>query len=588
MAPPNSRLVSLPSLSNIFRLILDFPNPFPSINSLVITNIPVAVLVYATYSYYMDFMASRMADLANNGAEDVFDFIIIGGGSAGAVVANRLSLHYKTLLIEAGGDPHPLSAFPTTSLVTLNLPLIDWGFKTVPQQHACYALKGNISQWPRGMALGGSSVQNIMMFMRGNPKDFADWSKVIGSDEWTYEKLLPYFKKLEDYNGYGNNSPYHGKNGPLHVEKLRFAPGLETWLEAGKELGYDIIDPNGFQRVGLQFGKGLALHGLMKFARATKEIILSAGAVMTPTLLMHSGIGRRDHLVQVGIKPRLDLPVGKNLQDHIFAVIGPFLLNQTVSYILDRDTTLGTVVDYFRNGTGPIVSISGIGGAGFFASSLSKDNYPDIYLNHVGVGVHETFGKDLDYVFSFKENTMERYYAPYVGKDAYFFVVNLGKVRSIGEIKLKSRDEFEYPYINPRYLSHPHDVQNMIEAIKIGVNIYENTTAFGKLGAKLVSTKLPGCEKHEFRSDAYWECYVRHFTLTVYHPCCTARAGAVNDPNAVVDPELRVIGTKNLRVIDASVMPKITNANLNAPTIMIGEKGSDLVLKYWSRALQHG
>jgi len=393
-------------------------------------------------------------------------------------------------------------------------------------------------------------------------------------------------------------------------------------------LGYDIIDPNGYQRVGFggmdvsmkkgvrfttymgylkpildrknltiyRYAKALKIHlddenraygvtyyrhGLMKFARATKEIILSAGAIMTPKILLNQGIGPKEHLLQVGIKPRLDLPVGKNLQDHIFTVIGPFLLNQTVSYILDRDTNLKTLVDYFRNGSGPIVSISGIGGAGFFSSSLSKDNYPDIYINHVGVGVHATFGKDLDDVFSFKDNTMERYYAPYVGKDAYFFVVNLGKVKSIGEIKLKSKDEFEYPYINPRYLSHPHDVKVMIEAIKIGLNIYENTTAFGQLDAKLVSTKLPGCEEHELRSDGYWECYIRHFTLTVYHPCCTARAGAVNDPNAVVDTELRVIGTKNLRVIDASIMPTITNANLNAPTIMIGEKGSDLVLKYW-------
>lgn len=373
------------------------------------------------------------------------------------------------------------------------------------------------------------------------------------------------------------------------MEKLRFAPGLDYWLEAGKELGYDIVDPNGVQRVGFggmdvtmkkgvrfttymgyikpildrknltiyRYAKVLKVHfdeksepktatgvtyyrhGLTKLARATKEIILSTGAVMTPKLLMNSGIGPREHLEEIGIRPLINLPVGQNLQDHIFAVIGPFILNETVSYILDRDTNLKTVVDYFQNGTGPIVSISGIGGAGFFPSSLSTGNYPDIYLNHVGVGVHSTFGKDLDEVFNFKDHTMERYYSPYVGKDAFFFVVNLGAVKSIGEIKLRSKDEFQYPVINPRYLSHPDDVRNMLDAIKIGLQIYENTTTFGKLGARLVDTKLPGCEAHELRSEAYWECYVRHYTLTVYHPCCTARAGKVGDSRTVVDPELR-------------------------------------------------
>jgi len=352
----------------------------------------------------------------------------------------------------------------------------------------------------------------------------------------------------------------------LNLTIYRYAKALKVHLD----------DEN--RAVGVTYYR----HGLMKYAKATKEIILSAGAVMTPKILMHSGIGPEYHLEQVGIKPKINLPVGQNLQDHIFAVVGPLLLNQPASYILDRDTNLRTLVDYFSNGSGPIVSISGIGGAGFFASSMSRDNYPDMYLNHVGVGVHATFGKDLDEVFNFKNHTMERYYAPYVGKDAFFFVVNLGKVKSIGEIKLKSSDEFEYPSINPRYLSHPHDVQNMVEGVKMGLKIYENTTAFGRLGARLVSTKLPGCEQHELRSDAYWECYVRHYTLTVYHPCCTARAGAVNDSRAVVDSDLRVLGAKNLRIVDASVMPTITNSNLNAPTIMIGEKGSDLILKYWS------
>jgi choline dehydrogenase-like flavoprotein len=317
---------------------------------------------------------------------------------------------------------------------------------------------------------------------------------------------------------------------------------------------------------------------------AKKEVIISAGSINSPKLLMLSGIGPKEHLQEVDIYPSVDLPaVGQNLQDHIMSIIGPFLLNQPASFVLDRDNNLKILTDYLYNGTGPITSIAGISGLALLPSSTSgTENYPDIYLNHVGVGVHSSLGREQEQGFGLLSGVMQTYLQPHVGKDAFFGVVNLGRPKSTGVVKLRSKDPFVYPTVNPKYLSHPDDIRLMIEGVKAVLNIYENTTTFQKLGAELVANKFPTCDDVEFRSDAYWECYVRSLTLTVYHPCGTCRMGKVGEnQTSVVDPRLRVHGVKNLRVVDASVIPRITNANLNAPTIMIGEKGADLILQDW-------
>ena len=550
--------------------------------------------------------------------KDSYDYIIIGGGSAGSVVASRLSedKNVEVLLLEAGGH--------YTENQTYHVPIhwfdlqktsADWEYYTVPQNKSMQGFKGNKCYWPRGKVLGGSSIFNAMQHTRGSRHDFDDWAKA-GCTGWDYRNVLPYFLKSEDMLIESlRDSKYHSTGGYLAVSTGNVLDITEKWLQASKELGYDIVDVNGatmegFGRMQLSVRKGIRSSTSVEFlgkgasgrnnlhisiqshatkiiiedgkavgvsfvknnkkhyASCRKEIIVSAGSINSPQLLMLSGIGPRQHLKDLGIPVIADLPVGQNLQDHQF-VQAFTRINQDIGITEKKIHSLKTNLLYDLFGTG-IKSIGGIDTTAFFCTydTNKKDCAPDIQFNLHGMYLHNNN-------FNFRDDVAEEY----LGKpDSLGFdtkIIN-NDPRSVGSIKLKSKDPFDYPLIDPQYLTDRRDIETFIRGIRIWEKFIA-TPAMQKIGASVNAMKLSFCSDYVFQSDEYWECIVRHLAYTVYHPSGTCKMGSVDDKSAVVDPELKVRGIAGLRVVDASIMPNVTSGNTNAPTIMIAEKAADII-----------
>lgn len=553
------------------------------------------------------------------------------------------------LLLEGGGDPTPLTSIPSLAVYLQRLDSTDWQYRTVPQNNSCLAMEENRSLWPRGKGLGGTSNLNFMIYQRGNPRDYEQLAEATGDPEWRYEELLPLFRKSEDYHGNFHHPSrngkidseeleeehYHGHTGPLYVGKLKTTYLADKFVAAAKEMGYEERDLNAEQSAGFSqldatlkdgrrwstyeafirpiqhrtnlviyryarvvkihldrskhaYGLTYVRHGMEKFVRAKREIILSAGAVDSPKLLLLSGIGPRDHLHSVGLPCRVHLPgVGQNLQDHVTTLVGPFTM-RAKGLLIDRDLNLNALQAYMKNGEGPMSSLAGVSAVGFISSSLATEpGWPDIGYFMSDSGVHRSLADDFTRILGVKHGILHKYYGPHVGRDANFVLVMLGKPKSVGEIRLSSRSPWEKPIIQPNYFSHPDDIVRMKEAVKFIVDLYEKTEIYRALGARLVENPFPGCEGHPMKSDSYFECYIRQLTMTIYHPSGTCAMGkAHNDSSAVVDSHLRVLKIRGLRVADTSVLRTITNANLNAPAILVGEKAAFLVRRYWANQFE--
>ncbi|CAG7711607.1 unnamed protein product [Allacma fusca] len=525
-----------------------------------------------------------------NYPEEAYDFIIVGGGSAGSVVANRLSEeNYSVLLLEAGGQPFPLTAVPTLAPLLLNNPNLDWRDVTVPQKHACQALTNNAAIINRGKVLGGSSTLNYMLAMRGNPNDYNNWAHETNDTSWTYENLLPFFKKMENYHGFFPlDDKYHGSQGPLYISpQPSFAPLLQYWLEAGKELGFPVKDPNGEQTESFFPFDTTTKHG---FRFSTNQAYIYP-AINRPNLEIKTyahatKIEFEGDNRAVGIRyfrnNRYYYACAKNeVIDHIMVYVGPFVVENGRGFSVPRDLNMDALIEYVATGDGPFCTLGVLGGS-IKSSSIAAPDWPDIYNLFFTMGITEnTIGVFQD-VYGVRQGVLQKYFAQDLGKDGIFILALLGLTKTRGEVKLRSDSPFDKLDIDPKYFSDPDDMKIMLEAVKFALQIGE-TEAFRKIGARLTTSIFPGCEKFGNASnDAYWECYIRQWTHTVYHYTCTNRMGTANDPNAVVDSELRVIGTRNLRVVDASIIPKLTNTNTNIPTILIGEKASEMIKRSWA------
>ncbi|PNF21087.1 Glucose dehydrogenase [FAD, quinone] [Cryptotermes secundus] len=569
---------------------------------------------------------------------DEYDFIVVGAGSAGSVVASRLSEvpHWKVLLLEAGGDPTPTSDIPALAL-HLQKTDLDWQYQTEPEEGMCQGFRDKRCNWPRGKVLGGSSVLNFMIYIRGMKGDYDAWA-AAGNSGWSYEEVLPYFKKSEDMTSerllrkHPNGKIYHSRGGPLTVQEYVAVQSGQTLLEAAKELGYETLDDvNGEHQLGfsntfsttrngtrcstakaflspIKFRENLHVakhahvtkilinyqtktaHGVelrnregkMVTVKFRNEVILSAGSINSPQILMLSGIGPQEHLNAIGTDTVVsNLRVGENLQDHL-SFMG-FVYNVKTSE--KPELTPDIYYTYLTRRSGPLSLNLGITKIGFIKTKLEKGERPDLqFLFVAGLANDTDLTKIFSTVFGLNDDTNESLQDILRYSDMILVLPVLLRPKSRGKILLNSENPYEYPKIFAGYLSDPEgrDLATMLEGIKFAERLM-NTEVMKAKEAKQRKLFIEACEDLEFNSSEYWECALRHVATTVYHPVGTCKMGPSSDPSAVVDPELKVYGVKGIRVADASIMPTIVSGNTNAAIIMIGEKAADMIKKEWFR-----
>ena len=531
-----------------------------------------------------------------------FDYIIVGAGSAGCVIANRLSQDSskKVLLLEAGGsDRRFFIQMPIGYGVTYHQKKVNWMYSTEPSPEA----DNKPSYWPRGKVMGGSSSINAMVYVRGNPKDFDEWSEA-GNPGWSYEEVLPYFKKMESWQN-GADS-YRGGDGPLNVSEVssQLHPLCNNFLAAAQEIGIRLNpDMNGESQEGVgnyqitthkgqrmsasraylwpvmsrsnltivkkalaskilirdkrAYGVEYLKSGKLHKVEASREVILCAGSINSPQLLQLSGIGPKKVLESASVRMIHDSPaVGKNLQDHLGV---SYFYKSKVPTLNDQlRPILGKVyqgIRYILTRTGPLsLSVNQSGGFIRTREGLNKPNI-QLYFSPVSYSLESPDKRAMMSPDPFS---------------AMLLGVSNCNTSSRGQIRIKNSNPYEYPIIEPNYLSHEDDIKDLLDGVKVLRKLAKTDSFRDVIGEEF--RPGPDCQTDEEMIQ-----HIKDTVWTVFHPSSTCRMGP--DPKSdVVDSQLKVYGIEALRVADASIFPQLICGNINAATIMVGEKASDLIL----------
>jgi len=525
------------------------------------------------------------------------DYVIVGSGSAGAALAARLSEdgRHRVIVIEYGGsDVGPFIQMPAALSYPMNMRRYDWGYLSEPEPH----LGGRRLACPRGKVIGGSSSINGMVYVRGHARDFDHWAE-SGASGWGFADVLPYFRRMENWHETGGEPGWRGTGGPLHVTRgPRRNPLYHAFVEAGAQAGFELTDDyNGAKQEGfgpmeqtvwqgrrwstanaylrpalsrpnLKLVKGLAERVVVDHGKATgveitqgnrrqtisarAEVILAASAINSPKLLMLSGIGPAADLAALGIDIVADRPgVGGNLQDHLEVYVQQACTQPITLFkhwnLLGK-AMIGAQWLFFKSGLG---ASNHFESAAFVRSAAGVD-YPDIQFHFLPMAVR---------------------YDGKAAAEGHGFQAHVGPMRSRsrGRVSLRSAEPEAPPRILFNYMSHPEDWRDFRHCVRLTRKIFSQA-AFDAFRGKEIQ---PG---ETFQSDDELDEFIRDHAESAYHPCGTCRMGRAEAPDTVVDPQCRVVGVDRLRVVDSSIFPRITNGNLNGPSIMVGEKAADHIL----------